>query len=296
MPQETLGILLAFAGALFAGAVAILAKLGYTGVDSTLATALRTVVVLVFAWGLAALGGRLPELALIPARSWVFLTLSGLATGASWLFYFAALQKGDVARVAPIDKSSTILTMLLAIPILGEIPTPLGVLCMVVMGAGTMLMVGIRRPARGEKPSGGSWLAAAWASAVFAALTSILTKLGVTGIDSTLGTAVRTTVVLVMAWAMVLIKLGGKGAAREMKAIPGSGWMLLALSGIATGASWLCQNASLQLIDASLAAPIDKLSIVVTILFSRVILKEKLPRAARIGLVLLVAGTLGLLI
>ena len=163
MPQETLGILLAFAGALFAGAVAILAKLGYTGVDSTLATALRTVVVLVFAWGLAALGGRLPELALIPARSWVFLTLSGLATGASWLFYFAALQKGDVARVAPIDKSSTILTMLLAIPILGEIPTPLGVLCMVVMGAGTLLMVGIRRPARGEKPSGGSWLAAAWA-------------------------------------------------------------------------------------------------------------------------------------
>lgn len=296
MPQETLGILLAFAGALFAGAVAILAKLGYTGVDSTLATALRTVVVLVFAWGLAALGGELPALAEIPARSWVFLTLSGLATGASWLCYFAALQKGDVARVAPIDKSSTILTMLLAIPILGEIPTPLGVACMVVMGAGTLLMVGVPKPGtQGGRASGG-WLAAAWASAMFAALTSILTKLGVTGIDSTLGTAVRTTVVLVMAWGMVLVKLGGTGAAREMKQIRGSGWVFLALSGIATGASWLCQNASLQLIDASLAAPIDKLSIVVTILFSRLILKEKLPRAARIGLVLLVAGTLGLLI
>ena len=296
MPQETMGILLAFAGALFAGAVAILAKLGYTGVDSTLATALRTVVVLVFAWGLAALGGELPALAEIPARSWVFLTLSGLATGASWLCYFAALQKGDVARVAPIDKSSTILTMLLAIPILGEIPTPLGVACMVVMGVGTLLMVGLPKPGtQGGRASGG-WLAAAWASAVFAALTSILTKLGVTGIDSTLGTAVRTTVVLVMAWGMVLVKLGGTGAAREMKQIRGSGWVFLALSGIATGASWLCQNASLQLIDASLAAPIDKLSIVVTILFSRLILKEKLPRAARIGLVLLVAGTLGLLI
>lgn len=291
-----MGILLAFAGALFAGAVAILAKLGYTGVDSTLATALRTVVVLVFAWGLAALGGELPALAEIPARSWVFLTLSGLATGASWLCYFAALQKGDVARVAPIDKSSTILTMLLAIPILGEIPTPLGVACMVVMGAGTLLMVGVPKPGtQGGRASGG-WLAAAWASAVFAALTSILTKLGVTGIDSTLGTAVRTTVVLVMAWGMVLVKLGGTGAAREMKQIRGSGWVFLALSGIATGASWLCQNASLQLIDASLAAPIDKLSIVVTILFSRLILKEKLPRAAHIGLVLLVAGTLGLLI
>ncbi len=291
-----MGILLAFAGALFAGAVAILAKLGYTGVDSTLATALRTVVVLVFAWGLAALGGELPALAEIPARSWVFLTLSGLATGASWLCYFAALQKGDVARVAPIDKSSTILTMLLAIPILGEIPTLLGVACMVVMGVGTLLMVGLPKPGtQGGRASGG-WLAAAWASAVFAALTSILTKLGVTGIDSTLGTAVRTTVVLVMAWGMVLVKLGGTGAAREMKQIRGSGWVFLALSGIATGASWLCQNASLQLIDASLAAPIDKLSIVVTILFSRLILKEKLPRAARIGLVLLVAGTLGLLI
>ena len=291
-----MGILLAFAGALFAGAVAILAKLGYTGVDSTLATALRTVVVLVFAWGLAALGGELPALAEIPARSWVFLTLSGLATGASWLCYFAALHKGDVARVAPIDKSSTILTMLLAIPILGEIPTLLGVACMVVMGVGTLLMVGLPKPGtQGGRASGG-WLAAAWASAVFAALTSILTKLGVTGIDSTLGTAVRTTVVLVMAWGMVLVKLGGTGAAREMKQIRGSGWVFLALSGIATGASWLCQNASLQLIDASLAAPIDKLSIVVTILFSRLILKEKLPRAARIGLVLLVAGTLGLLI
>lgn len=296
MPQETLGILLAFAGALFAGAVAILAKLGYTGVDSTLATALRTVVVLVFAWGLAALGGELPALAEIPARSWGFLTLSGLATGASWLCYFAALQKGDVARVAPIDKSSTILTMLLAIPILGEIPTPLGVACMVVMGAGTLLMVGIQKPVPGKNPQGGGWLAAAWASAVFAALTSILTKLGVTGIDSTLGTAVRTTVVLVMAWVMVLVKTGLPGAVGEMKQIRGSGWVFLALSGIATGASWLCQNASLQLIDASLAAPIDKLSIVVTILFSRLILKEKLPRAARIGLVLLVAGTLGLLI
>lgn len=186
--------------------------------------------------------------------------------------------------------------MLLAIPILGEIPTLLGVACMVVMGVGTLLMVGLPKPGtQGGRASGG-WLAAAWASAVFAALTSILTKLGVTGIDSTLGTAVRTTVVLVMAWGMVLVKLGGTGAAREMKQIRGSGWVFLALSGIATGASWLCQNASLQLIDASLAAPIDKLSIVVTILFSRLILKEKLPRAARIGLVLLVAGTLGLLI
>ena len=295
MTQETTGILLAFAGALFAGAVAVLAKLGYTGVDSTLATALRTVVVLVFAWGIAALGGLLPGLAEVPLKSWIFLTLSGLATGASWLCYFAALQKGDVARVAPIDKSSTILTMLLAIPILGEVPTPWGVVCMVVMAAGTLMMVGLPGHDVGGKSERG-WLLAAWASAVFAALTSILTKLGVTGIDSTLGTAVRTTVVLVMAWGMVLVRTGAAGAARGIRGIGASGWVFLVLSGIATGASWLCQNAALQRINASLAAPIDKLSIVVTIVFSHVILKEKLPRAARIGLVLLVAGTLGLLV
>lgn len=295
MTQETTGILLAFAGALFAGAVAVLAKLGYTGVDSTLATALRTVVVLVFAWGIAALGGLLPGLAEVPLRSWIFLTLSGLATGASWLCYFAALQKGDVARVAPIDKSSTILTMLLAIPILGEVPTLWGVVCMVVMAAGTLMMVGLPGHDAGGKSERG-WLLAAWASAVFAALTSILTKLGVTGIDSTLGTAVRTTVVLVMAWGMVLVRTGAAGAARGIRGIGASGWVFLVLSGIATGASWLCQNAALQRINASLAAPIDKLSIVVTIVFSHVILKEKIPRAARIGLVLLVAGTLGLLV
>lgn len=295
MTQETTGILLAFAGALFAGAVAVLAKLGYTGVDSTLATALRTVVVLVFAWGIAALGGLLPGLAEVPLRSWIFLTLSGLATGASWLCYFAALQKGDVARVAPIDKSSTILTMLLAIPILGEVPTLWGVVCMVVMAAGTLMMVDLPGHDAGGKSERG-WLLAAWASAVFAALTSILTKLGVTGIDSTLGTAVRTTVVLVMAWGMVLVRTGAAGAARGIRGIGASGWVFLVLSGIATGASWLCQNAALQRINASLAAPIDKLSIVVTIVFSHVILKEKLPRAARIGLVLLVAGTLGLLV
>lgn len=295
MTQETTGILLAFAGALFAGAVAVLAKLGYTGVDSTLATALRTVVVLVFAWGIAALGGLLPGLAEVPLKSWIFLTLSGLATGASWLCYFAALQKGDVARVAPIDKSSTILTMLLAIPILGEVPTLWGVVCMVVMAVGTLMMVGLPGHDAGGKSERG-WLLAAWASAVFAALTSILTKLGVTGIDSTLGTAVRTTVVLVMAWGMVLVRTGAAGAARGIRGIGASGWVFLVLSGIATGASWLCQNAALQRINASLAAPIDKLSIVVTIVFSHVILKEKLPRAARIGLVLLVAGTLGLLV
>lgn len=295
MTQETTGILLAFAGALFAGAVAVLAKLGYTGVDSTLATALCTVVVLVFAWGIAALGGLLPGLAEVPLKSWSFLTLSGLATGASWLCYFAALQKGDVARVAPIDKSSTILTMLLAIPILGEVPTLWGVVCMVVMAAGTLMMVGLPGHDAGGKSERG-WLLAAWASAVFAALTSILTKLGVTGIDSTLGTAVRTTVVLVMAWGMVLVRTGAAGAARGIRGIGASGWVFLVLSGIATGASWLCQNAALQRINASLAAPIDKLSIVVTIVFSHVILKEKLPRAARIGLVLLVAGTLGLLV
>lgn len=287
MTQETTGILLAFAGALFAGAVAVLAKLGYTGVDSTLATALRTVVVLVFAWGIAALGGLLPGLAEVPLKSWIFLTLSGLATGASWLCYFAALQKGDVARVAPIDKSSTILTMLLAIPILGEVPTPWGVLCMVVMAVGTLMMVGLPGHDAGGKSERG-WLLAAWASAVFAALTSILTKLGVTGIDSTLGTAVRTTVVLVMAWGMVFLT----GAQRGIGKISRRTWLFLLLSGIATGASWLCYYHALREGPASAVAPIDKLSILVTAAFSRLWLGEKLSARSLGGLGLLTAGTL----
>lgn len=294
MSEQFLGVLLAFAGAGFAGAVAILAKLGYQHVESNLATALRTMVVLVCAWGMVAVTGAHTDLGAITGRSWLFLTLSGLCTGASWLCYFKALQLGDVNKVAPIDKSSTVLTMLLAAPILGEAITLQKGVCMALILAGTLLMI-TRRPGEAKTTNSRAWLWYAVGSAVFAALTSILTKIGITGVDSTLGTAIRTGVVLVMAWGMVFVTRSGS-VTRKIRAIDGRSWLFLILSGLCTGGSWLCQNRSLQLIDASLATPIDKLSILITIAFSRLVFGEKLHKKAAAGLALLVAGTLGLLL
>ena len=251
-------------------------------------------MVLVCAWGMVAVTGGHADLSTITPRSWLFLTLSGLCTGASWLCYFKALQLGDVNKVAPIDKSSTVLTMLLAVPILGEALTLQKTVCMALILAGTMLMIA-KRPGEAKTTSSPAWLWYAVGSAVFAALTSILTKIGITGVDSTLGTAIRTGVVLVMAWGMVFVTRSGS-VGQKIRGIDAKSWVFLILSGLCTGGSWLCQNRSLQLINASLAAPIDKLSILITIAFSRVVFGEKLSKKAAAGLALLVAGTLGLLL
>ena len=294
MAQETLGILLAFAGAAFAGAVAILAKLGYRSIDSNLATALRTIVVLFCACGMVLLTGQTGAVAQISGRSWLFLVLSGLATGASWLCYFHALQVGSVNKVAPVDKSSTVLTMLLAAPLLGEALNLQKIVCIVLIGAGTLLMISKKAEAAKEKESS-RWLLYALGSAVFASLTSILTKIGITGVDSTVGTAIRTGVVLVMAWGMAALT-SRKNLGQKLKALDGKSWLFLALSGLATGGSWLCQNRALQLIDASMAAPIDRLSIVITVGFSALVFGERLGKKAAAGLALLVGGTLLLLL
>lgn len=287
---ESLGILLAFGGAAFAGAVAILAKLGYADTDSDLATALRTVVVLVCACGMVVLTGRGVDFSAISGKSWLFLVLSGLATGASWLCYFRALQVGDVNKVTPVDKTSTLLTMLLAALILGEAITPQKLACMALIALGTALMITPKKSDGVTKSP--AWFLYALGSAVFAALTSILTKIGITGVDSTVGTAIRTAVVLAMAWGIVLLK----GKQSGVKKISGRNWIFLLFSGLATGGSWLCQNRALQLIDASIAAPIDKLSIVLTVAFSYLVFGERLSKKAAAGLALLVGGTLGLLL
>ena len=221
----------------------------------------------------------------------MFLVLSGLATGASWLLYFQALYLGDVNKVAPIDKSSTIITMILAAVILGEGLGAMKLFCMVLMGTGTMLMIR-RTPGVTEGRGGKGWMAAALMSAVFASLTAILGKIGIQGVESNLGTAIRTCVVLVMAWMIVFFK----GKQRELKRIRGRSWLFLILSGFATGGSWLCYYRALQLGPASIVVPIDKLSIVVTILFSRLFLGEKLTVKSAAGLALMIAGTLLLLV
>lgn len=280
-------VLFAFGSALFAGLTAILAKCGVRRTDSTVATAIRTVIVLAFSWGMVFLTGAQSGLGAVGGRTLWFLILSGLATGASWLCYFKALQLGDVNKVTPIDKSSTVLTVLLAFVFLREPVSGFkaaGILC---VGVGTYLMIEKKAPEGAEKESG-LWLPYALGSAVFASLTAILGKLGVSGVDSNLGTAIRTGVVLVMAWAMVFI--AGKGAA--LREVPRRELGFICLSGLATGASWLCYYRALQDGPASVVVPIDKLSILVTVAFSGLVFHEKLSRKAALGLLLLTGGTL----
>ncbi len=281
----------ALASALFAGIMSILAKIGIRNVDSTLATALRTVVVAVFAWVMVFMIGSEKAIRAIGAKSFVFLVLSGLATGGSWLCYFKALQIGDVNKVVPIDKSSVVLTMLLSLVFLHEEITFVKLGAMGLIGLGTYLMIERRQTmARGAK--GCRWLVFAGLSAVFASLTAILGKVGIEGVESNLGTAIRTIVVLIMAWLVVFMQ----GKQKEIKRIDKRSWLFIGISGLATGLSWMCYYRALQEGPASVVVPIDKLSVVVTVAFGYFVLHEKLKKQSTIGLALLVAGTLCLLI
>ena len=283
-------LLFAFGSALFAGLTAILAKCGIRNTDSNVATALRTGVVLVFSWLMVLVVGAQSEIRDISAKVLIFLILSGLSTGMSWLCYFKALQIGDINKVTPIDKSSTVITMLLAFIFLREEITGLKFISMVLIGIGTYLM--IQKKETQEKAEDKKWLLYAVGSAVFASLTSILGKIGIQDVNSNLGTAIRTAVVLVMAWIVVFVT----GKQDTVKNIDRKSWLFLILSGFATGGSWLCYYRALQTGPASVVVPIDKLSILVTIAFSYVVFHEKLSLKSGAGLLLIVIGTLALLI
>ena len=283
-------IVFAFGAALFAGLTSILAKCGIKNTDSNVATALRTIVVLIFSWIMVFISGSQSTLTSINTKTLVFLILSGIATGASWLCYFKALQIGDVNKVTPIDKSSTILTMIMAFILLGEEITLIKAIAMVLIGIGTYLMITKKENVKVEKKNN-AWLIYALGSSIFASLTSILGKIGIEGIDSTLGTAIRTIVVLIMAWIVVFVTK----KQNTIRNIDKSSWIFLFLSGLATGGSWLCYYRALQTGPASVVVPIDKLSILVTIAFSYIVFKEKLNKKSALGLLLIVMGTLSLL-
>ena len=280
-------LVFACASALFAGVTSILAKIGIKDVDSNLATALRTAVVALFAWLMVMVAGSINTLGSIGPRSLLFLVLSGCATGGSWLCYFRALQIGNINKVVPVDKSSTVLTMLLAFLFLGEGLTWLKAGCMVLIAAGTFLMIE-RRDVAPLKSEGGGWFFYAALSALFASLTAILGKIGIEGVESNLGTAIRTLVVLVMAWAIVFIQNKQSGIA----AIDRRSWLFLGLSGLATGLSWLCYYRALQIGPASVVVPIDKLSILITTLFGYLVFGERLSRRSAPGLLCIAAGTI----
>ena len=285
--REHMWILYAIGSSFFAGITAILAKCGIQKTDSDVATALRTIVVLLFSWIMVLLTGTLPELKNICGQSLLFLVLSGLATGASWLCYFHALQKGDINKVVPIDKSSTILTILLALIFLHEGLTLEKAGCVCLIGIGTALMITRKEVTEDREQHIGSWFIYAVLSAIFASLTAILGKIGISGIDSNLGTAIRTSVVLAMAWLMVLLKR----KTDEVCKIEKKELLFITLSGFATGASWLCYYRALQEGPASIVVPIDKLSILITIAFSRIIFQEKLTPKSVAGIVLFTLGT-----
>lgn len=284
-------ILFAFGSALFAGLMSVLAKCGIKKADSDAATAIRTIVVLIFSWLMVWIVGSAPTSTGLSAKTWIFLILSGIATGASWLCYFRALQLGDVNKVVPIDKSSTILTIILALIFLGEPISWLKAAAVVLIGIGTFMMIEKKADTE-QKQEKKSWLLYAVLSAVFASLTSILGKIGIDGVESNLGTAIRTGVVLIMAWLIVFIK----GKQHTLKDIPKNELGFICLSGLATGGSWLCYYKALQDGLASVVVPIDKLSILVSIGFSALVFKERLSKKAAVGLVLIVGGTLMMLI
>lgn len=277
--------------AVFAALTAILAKCGIRKTDSDVATAIRTAVVLVFSWIMVFISGSAGSISQLGAKSLIFLTLSGIATGASWICYFKALSLGDVNKVVPIDKSSTVLTVLLAIICFGETEhLAVKLIGTALLGVGTLLMV--EKKQTENSASGKGYLLYAVGSAVFAAATSILAKVGISGVESNLATAIRTAVVLVMAWLIVIIK----GKLPQLKTLDKKELGFIALSGLATGGSWLCYYYAIQNGVVSVVVPIDKMSLLPTVIFSYFVFKEKLSKKATLGLTLMLAGTLAMAI
>ena len=284
-------ILAAVMSAVFAGLTAILAKCGIRKTNSDVAMAVRTIVVLAFSVLMVFVVGSQGTIGDIGVKSWVFLILSGLATGASWICYFKALSLGDVNKVTPIDKSSTVLSVILAIIIFGETNNlAVKLIGTALIGVGAYLMIEKKKSDKQTKGSG--WLVYALLSAVFASLTSVLAKVGITGVESNLGTAIRTVVIIIMAWAIVF----AKGEASQVKNIEKKELLFIGLSGLATGGSWLCYYYAMQKGELSVVVPIDKMSILLTVLFSWIFLKEKLSKKAALGLVLMCVGTLAMAI
>lgn len=280
-------IIYAAGSAFFAGVTSILAKCGIRKTDSTVATAIRTIVILLFSWAIVWIVGSSDQITSIDGKTLLFLVLSGAATGASWLCYFRALQIGDINKVVPIDKSSTVLTIILALIFLGEgvsFPKALAVLA---IAAGIFLMIEKKDVTEQRTSKRAGWMIYAIGSAFFASLTAILGKIGISGVESNLGTAIRTCVVLVMAWVMVF----AAGKEKEVKKIDRKELFFICGSGIATGASWLCYYRALQEGPASVVAPIDKLSVLVTVVFSYFVFGERMKGKALAGIVLLTAGT-----
>jgi len=285
-----LWLIMAALSAFFAGLTAILAKCGIRNTDSDLATAIRTVVILIFSWVMVFIVGSASSISQIEAKSVIFLLLSGIATGGSWICYFKALSMADVNKVVPVDKSSTVLTVILAIILFHETSNIAAkIIGVTLIAVGIYLMIE-KQDVQSRKEKG--WFIYAVFAAVFAALTAILAKAGISGVESNLGTAIRTWVVLVFAWLIVF----GKRKQKRIKTIDKKELLFICLSGLATGASWICYYYAIQKGHVSVVGPVEKLNILFSIAFSRIVFKEKLKKRSAVGLVLMTAGTLAMAI
>lgn len=290
-----MSIILALLAALFASFTAILAKIGIEKVDSNLATAVRTVVVVIMAYLMVAITGQTDSIFNISMKSYIFLILSGLTTGMSWLCFFKAIQIGDVSKVVPIDKASVVLTILLSFIILGEPATAFVVSGGIIISIGTFVLIGKEKKNDRKKKKGfntKSYIFLAVLSAVFAALTNILAKIGIEDVDSNVATFIRTVVIILFAWGIVFFQ----GTFKELKNISKKSYLFLLLSGAATGLSWLCYFAALALGKVSIVNPIDKFSVVLTMVLSFIILKEKPTKNTIAGAILITIGTALLII
>lgn len=286
-----MSIVLALLAAVFAALTGILAKIGIKNVDSNLATAIRTVVVLIMAFIVVAITGQLHAVSDVEGRALLFIVLSGITTGLSWLCFFKAIQIGDVSKVVPIDKSSIVITILLSFIVLQEPAPPLVILGGAIITAGTFILIGKTKSDKKVKVTK-SYIFLAILAAVFAALTSILAKIGINEVDSNVATFIRTIVIIIFAWAIVFFQ----GTTKDMKQITKKSYLFLCLSGIATGLSWLCYFAAIAIGKVSIVAPIDKFSVVLTMVLSFIILKEKPTRSTIIGGTVITIGTVLLIL
>jgi bacterial/archaeal transporter family protein len=285
-----MSIILALLAALFASFTAILAKIGIEDVDSNLATAVRTIVVVFMAYIMVVITGQTGNIMAVSAKSFIFLVLSGLTTGLSWLAFFKAIQIGDVSKVVPIDKASVVLTILLSFLVLREPATMPVVAGGVIISIGTFVLIGKNKKKKTQRKkvfNTNSYIFLAIMSAVFAALTNILAKIGIEHVDSNVATFIRTVVIILFAWGIVFFQ----GTVKELKKISKKSYIFLILSGAATGFSWLCYFAALAIGKVSIVNPIDKFSVVLTMILSFIILKEKPTKSTVTGAVLITIGT-----
>lgn len=288
-----LWLILALIAALATSLTTVFAKIGIKDVPSDFATFFRTGIVLVCAAGLCFITGSWNQIPNLTPNNWIFLVLSGLCTGCSWLCYYRALQLSSVNRVAPIDKSSFLLTSILFLIFFfndvtkGGDPLVIGMLfaSMALMLGGTLLMAW---PKKEEGRVSKKWIFYAVGSAVFASLVSLFVKIGLQGMSSDLGTFLRTVVVLIFSGAIALARKQTKG----LKAVSPKSWVFLTLSGLATGVAWLGEYYALNMEGVNPVAvnAIGKLSILLTMLFSATVLKERFSWKSLLGLGLLTGG------